>query len=633
MAKITLDDTVSGYNLQIINNNFDKLETELQGKVLYRDNPVGEPNQMESPLDMNGNRITNLPAPISPSEAARLQDVNDALAGGSTAVLTDFDPYLTITSTNVQGAVEQVKDEVDALDNKVDNLVFNTETYTRNSIQTSVIDSSVDVIITAGYASIGDGGEAKYVRRATEPSHPGKVQSADGAWWELNVDVINVKQLGAVADSTGIGTGTDASPAISNALQVAIAQSKNLYIPEGNYRLNTPITYNKQSFNGDFGFVPNIIGAGTAMTRLFCTQDGIAVYGDYTTGYSGFFKIADLALWGNQVGAGLNINVSAFVELDRVKSSNFEVGVRMRGVISSKLNMPYLSNNKVGFLSTKETGADYPGNAITIDQPWIASNTRAGIIVDYPATFNIRGGSVEGNGSNQSISVNQRGGIILNNPGEGGHNAIASTGVYYEYNSGVADVLIYGSSRTFSASFDGNSFTRMGTNYTTHCILATAATHDVAISLFGNGFGELGTGINPLPTETYVKWDSGTGTYTFTDLGNSYQKQSVRPNYALTRAVASNSAPFAMGFCFGDGTLDGGAINVQQVVKLGTGQYRVVFARGFSGRKFAHLSITHLGFAMVNSHDGGSLDFTLFNTSGTPVDAECGFTIYCTEPF
>lgn len=60
MSKIVLDDTVSGYNLQIINNNFDKLEQELQNKVLYRDNPEGEPNAMQQDLDMNGNDILNV---------------------------------------------------------------------------------------------------------------------------------------------------------------------------------------------------------------------------------------------------------------------------------------------------------------------------------------------------------------------------------------------------------------------------------------------------------------------------------------------------------------------------------------------------------------------------------------------
>ena len=61
MAKITLPTISSGYATTTqLNNAFDALETELQNKVLYRDNPAGEPNVMEQDLDMNGNSIINV---------------------------------------------------------------------------------------------------------------------------------------------------------------------------------------------------------------------------------------------------------------------------------------------------------------------------------------------------------------------------------------------------------------------------------------------------------------------------------------------------------------------------------------------------------------------------------------------
>ena len=80
--KITLDDIVSGFkSVTKIIANFGKIETDLNDKVLYRDNPEGEPNQMQNELDMNSNRIRNLPAPASSTDAARLSDV---LAGVTT---------------------------------------------------------------------------------------------------------------------------------------------------------------------------------------------------------------------------------------------------------------------------------------------------------------------------------------------------------------------------------------------------------------------------------------------------------------------------------------------------------------------------------------------------------------------
>lgn len=67
--KLTLADTASGYNLSPINNNFSLIQTELQDRVLYRDNPSGEPNFMEQELDMNNYRIYNVADGIAPSDA------------------------------------------------------------------------------------------------------------------------------------------------------------------------------------------------------------------------------------------------------------------------------------------------------------------------------------------------------------------------------------------------------------------------------------------------------------------------------------------------------------------------------------------------------------------------------------
>jgi hypothetical protein len=61
MAKITLPTISSGYATTTqLNNAFNQIETELQDRVLYRENPAGEPNTMENDLDMNGNKIINV---------------------------------------------------------------------------------------------------------------------------------------------------------------------------------------------------------------------------------------------------------------------------------------------------------------------------------------------------------------------------------------------------------------------------------------------------------------------------------------------------------------------------------------------------------------------------------------------
>lgn len=60
MAKVTLNDITTEFRGQAqINNNFTAIENEFQNKVLYRNNPAGEPNSMMSHLDMNGFSILN----------------------------------------------------------------------------------------------------------------------------------------------------------------------------------------------------------------------------------------------------------------------------------------------------------------------------------------------------------------------------------------------------------------------------------------------------------------------------------------------------------------------------------------------------------------------------------------------
>lgn len=75
MSKIELDDISSGYSLQKINSNFQKIEDQINSKMLSRQ-PGTEPNVMLDVLDMNSNAIINLPAPTSPTSPLRLQDVD-----------------------------------------------------------------------------------------------------------------------------------------------------------------------------------------------------------------------------------------------------------------------------------------------------------------------------------------------------------------------------------------------------------------------------------------------------------------------------------------------------------------------------------------------------------------------------
>lgn len=83
MSKVTLNNLTSLQNessaINIINNNNDALEA-FSSSVLSRDGT--SPNTMNTELDMNSNRILNLPAPVTDTEPVRLIDLT-TYGGGS----------------------------------------------------------------------------------------------------------------------------------------------------------------------------------------------------------------------------------------------------------------------------------------------------------------------------------------------------------------------------------------------------------------------------------------------------------------------------------------------------------------------------------------------------------------------
>jgi hypothetical protein len=87
MAKLVLTDIASlqaeSSAIQSMNANSAAIATALEN-TLSRDGTT--PNTMSAPLDMNSNRITNLAAPVSGSDAARLTDVADAMSVDATLV-------------------------------------------------------------------------------------------------------------------------------------------------------------------------------------------------------------------------------------------------------------------------------------------------------------------------------------------------------------------------------------------------------------------------------------------------------------------------------------------------------------------------------------------------------------------
>ena len=84
MTKLILQPINNGLGVVAVNSNFKDIEKELQNKILYRSNPMGEPNEMLNALDMNSNPILNLPKAVNPTDAVRVQDLQELSIKGDT---------------------------------------------------------------------------------------------------------------------------------------------------------------------------------------------------------------------------------------------------------------------------------------------------------------------------------------------------------------------------------------------------------------------------------------------------------------------------------------------------------------------------------------------------------------------
>lgn len=322
MAKITLASTAGGYNLAQINTNQQLIADELNGKVLYRDNPTGEPNQMNNNLDMNSNRILNLPEPAALTEPVRLQELQDFTAGTTSSSLIKFTPAGTIAATNVQAAIVEVDADAKAREAVIiDRALYRTNPDGKPNTMLIPIDMGTQRVINLA-APIANNDAARLIDvvNATSGNTPanlsaftpysyatstnvqgaiqdvingisatagasrvGQLQVGTGAVARTVatkfVESISVKDFGAVADGV-----TNDGPAFQLALNYAATHGGGrIYIPSGTYVIATQLTYTHPSnkagltIEGDgegATFLDFTIG-GTMLTINFISQYNI----------------------------------------------------------------------------------------------------------------------------------------------------------------------------------------------------------------------------------------------------------------------------------------------------------------------------------------------------------------------
>lgn len=90
MSKIELPNIANPSNVSLMNDNFKKIEGALNEEVLYRKGYTGEPNEMQSNLDMNSNRILNLLDAVDLSEPVTLRQLIEVDSGEALQLRMDL---------------------------------------------------------------------------------------------------------------------------------------------------------------------------------------------------------------------------------------------------------------------------------------------------------------------------------------------------------------------------------------------------------------------------------------------------------------------------------------------------------------------------------------------------------------
>jgi hypothetical protein len=167
---------------------------------------------------------------------------------------------------------------------------------TRAALALATVPAVVQHVLTSGYTAVGDYGVpvALHVRVGSQPAHAGKVQSADGAWWELKARTVTPQMFGAVGNGT-----TDDQPAFAACvtyLDTGVDRTGGtIYVPRpaSAYRMGAPWVLKT-----------------TATSRVAALR----VYGDdmFTT----------LLDWNGATGDGIRIEGQVSVNIDDIWIAN-----------------------------------------------------------------------------------------------------------------------------------------------------------------------------------------------------------------------------------------------------------------------------------------------------------------------
>ncbi|MDQ4678125.1 hypothetical protein, partial [Stenotrophomonas maltophilia group sp. RNC7] len=253
-------------------------------------------------------------------------------------------------------------------------------------------------------------------------------------------DVVSARDFGA------FGAGNDDTTELQTFLNQMKPTGLKAWLPRGEYALSSTLVLNNAGTNVQPGVEPEkneilyrtaIVGDGAGSTILRYVGSGAALHINTGLGkahHRGFSLVQDDNV--NRSGVGLKVDWSASLKFSDIEIKGFEYGLHNLDSFSILYEAIDFEDNRVGFIGGYAQGS-HPNAINFISCRWM-NNKNSGVTLINPTTCNFIGGSFEGNGTGD----NQTGAISINGASSEGAFGCNITGVYFENNFCLADIVI-----------------------------------------------------------------------------------------------------------------------------------------------------------------------------------------------
>jgi hypothetical protein len=393
---------------------------------------------------------------------------------------------------------------------------------------------------------------------------------------------------------------------------------KTLHVPAGLYLISSTLNINRSLITNDDAITRfSIIGDGPGSTQLKYTgTSGSAL--QYVGGTSGasmhaYFTFANIRLQGTGATgtAGLLLKIAAFFTVSNFVIVGFSDGIIAEDVLACSFESCVIRFNQKGFTFYKSIFSN--PNSILLKSCVIGGNSQYGILAVNPSTFNMFGGSVEGNGVNCASSGSLEGAMAAN-----------FNGVYFENNATLADIWIAAGAAAGATSVNitACTFNRVsGSVFSANNVrFDCASANKTALTLIGNGFNGFGSYVPG--GNQYVAYNTGGSLdYKIAEWGNLWGQNLDIPIFP-GKINNQQSVISASAIIDGStGAIIKNTINVKTVSKTATGEYVVTFDQPLNSSTYTvALTSNTIGFLIVWAASNTTLTIRTYNISGVGAD-------------